>query len=474
MLKSISKVLGVLGLTILTTHSSLAQQLGDFGIRMDVESHIAMVEADSARNVHNQNTSQVWAVNSQETITYCSEWYYEGGQIQRVTPEADVEEQYETTDNSDSVNELGTEIPNDGAMTNRRICLIWETRPKEMFGTASVFLGDDNYLNKPVVIVQPYILSLDNSNYSAADFFADLNTGGFISSLRDGGYDVILYTYRDQNIGIEKNANGLTRLLQILDAKTTVSSSSVVGLSMGGVVARYALTQAHSQGNNFDVATYISFDAPHAGVSFPITISDSVKRLLRKVDTSLCGLSGACRKARRELEEIIVKTNTKTFKELINDNPNGNTERALLRAQLNSLGHVNNIPTPAITNGSFSTTQGAPARKLTTHFKLFRAWYNGGSEYFKVYTNPIVDNQPGGHVDFYGVYSDLISEREHPITPYVTEGQQHSFVETSSAIDGHVNNFTDVLMAPNFNERHLTLTYEKAVAIREWLDTYQY
>lgn len=110
----------------------------------------------------------------------------------------------------------------------------------------------------------------------------------------------------------------------------------------------------------------------------------------------------------------------------------------------------------------------------TTDFQLYRAWYNGGSEYFIVMTNPALENTPGGYAKFYQMFSDLIAHQPHPITTYITIGQQHSCVSTQSVLAGSAANFGEVLTYPASNEMRIQLTYDKARKIRQWLDSYQY
>jgi hypothetical protein len=406
------------------------------------------------------NTSSItkWAINHSETKRVCLEWLYDGhdprtiGQTQELTQDqGDIEQQ----------------------RVGRR-CLEWVTEPKERYGTAAIYQGKDNVLNKAVVIVQPYVVSLANTTYSDGQFYADINQGQLANSLRNAGYDIVLYRYLRTNAGIAFNAKGLKVLLKRLENTSSVTSTSVIGLSMGGVVARYALTELQKETGLNKIASYVSFDAPHLGANLPRSITDNISRLLDKVDSKLCGLSGKCREARRQLQAILSQMNTRTYKELIINSPSGANDRQTLLRKLASLGHVNTVPSLAITNGAKYKTQGYPNKVLVTHFKLHRKWYNGGSKYFKVYTNPTLDNQSGGYNDFYQVMSDLIADRPHPITAYVTKGQRHAFVSTLSALAGSENNFTEVASYPSNNEQHMTVTYSKALKLRQWLDTHHY
>ncbi|WDD96913.1 esterase/lipase family protein [Thalassomonas actiniarum] len=433
----------------------------EYGLIIDAQNTISLFSTEKdaakfnskipqARNAIASSSSAKWYINSAETRRICVEWDYGDGGIKSVKKD----------DNKATI-----QAPPPGR------CLEWADVPTERYGTAAVYQSNDNVLNKAVVVVQPYIVSVTDSTYSDAQFYSDINQSGLAASLRSAGYDVILYRYLNTDAGVAFNAKGVKALMKKLEEMPNVTSTSVIGLSMGGVVARYALKELENGTGLHKVAGFVSFDAPHLGANLPSSITDNISRLLSKVDSSLCGLSSACREARTKLRAVLSKMQTKTYNELIIGSPSGSSDRYALLNKLSSLGHVNTVPTLAITNGTKNTSQGYPNQTLVTHYKLHRKWYNGGSKYFKVYTNPSMDNQSGGYANFYQVLSDLIKEQPHPITPYVTSGQRHSFVSTQSALAGSESNFTEVAAYPSSNEQHMTITYSKALKLRQWLDS---
>lgn len=429
--------------------------------------------ANSSLSLNTSALNDTWTISSTEMQHHCIRW--EGEMIpDQPTPKPEL---FATQSQSTPQIAVPEQAKNEGTTENFNMmddnrCVEWFSRPEHTYGTASVYRSSDNILDKVVVIVQPYIITLNDSIYSADQFYDALNSGNLLGSLRGAGYDVILYRYNNQDSGIVYNAKGVKRLLNEINEQPNVSSTSVIGLSMGGVVARHALADLENQGQLNKVATYVSFDAPHLGANFPKAVIDNIDGLLDKVDSLGCGEKDSCRRDRRELKAIISKLNTQTFKELIFTL--NKTEHHTLLQALQQIGHVNSIPTLAVTNGAQNQSQGYPQIKLTTHFKLHRKWYNGGSKYFKVYTVPSLDNVAGGYSDFYQLFSSNIAGRSHPITPYVTLGQRHSFVSTTSALAGSASHFTEVASYPASNEPHLHLSYSKAVKIRQWLDEHQF
>src|SRR5690606_25645277 len=67
---------------------------------------------------------------------------------------------------------------------------------------------------------------------------------------------------------VEADAGALRALLELLDGYRTDAASPLVvfGHSMGGLVARLALTGLEADGVEHRVGLYVSYDAPHRGV----------------------------------------------------------------------------------------------------------------------------------------------------------------------------------------------------------------
>jgi triacylglycerol esterase/lipase EstA (alpha/beta hydrolase family) len=51
----------------------------------------------------------------------------------------------------------------------------------------------------------------------------------------------------------------------------------VIGIGMGGLVARYALKNMEQQGKVHDVCKYISINTPHKGANIPIGLQALVR-----------------------------------------------------------------------------------------------------------------------------------------------------------------------------------------------------
>lgn len=93
-------------------------------------------------------------------------------------------------------------------------------------------------------------------------------------------YDVI---YVDWGIGtdyIQNNAELLKKAIRWVNQnKVGTEKNIVMGQSMGGLIARYALKDMEDNGENHDTRLFISHDAPHLGANTPV----SMQYLMRNI-----------------------------------------------------------------------------------------------------------------------------------------------------------------------------------------------
>ena len=143
----------------------------------------------------------------------------------------------------------------------------------------------DNTLRKPLLIVSGYDPSDVNrvwENASDGNKINDkrylyhvankvVNNVGFLDNLRKNGYDIIVYRSLDSKKSIVDNGLNLVALIQhINNIKTTNNELVVVGASMGGLVARYALTYMENQNMDHKTRLFVSLDSPQNGANVPL------------------------------------------------------------------------------------------------------------------------------------------------------------------------------------------------------------
>jgi hypothetical protein len=142
-------------------------------------------------------------------------------------------------------------------------------------GQAYIYLADGHSeLTNPVVVVEGF--DIDNS-IDWPVLYDLLNKENLLEDLRAEGYDAVVLDFTEAVDPIQRNAFVLTRLLERVNEEIPGGQSmALVGASMGGLVARYALLWMEQQAIPHGVRTLISFDAPQSGANIPLGLQDWV------------------------------------------------------------------------------------------------------------------------------------------------------------------------------------------------------
>ena len=134
-------------------------------------------------------------------------------------------------------------------------------------------LNNGNNIIKPFFIVEGW----DPTNGNDFDYYTELYND-LIAELTSNDYDVIILNYEFAGDYIQKNAFLLVELIQQINSMKTQNNegvfeqNTVMGYSMGGLVARYAL--AYMEANNIEHETqnFASHDSPQMGANVPLSI----------------------------------------------------------------------------------------------------------------------------------------------------------------------------------------------------------
>ncbi|WP_017257289.1 T9SS type A sorting domain-containing protein [Pedobacter arcticus] len=153
-------------------------------------------------------------------------------------------------------------------------------------GNAIIRLSSNNssgHIKKPLIVVEGYdafsaapTLSITNYNYrSLINDFDETNSQGydFNQALDDtASYDLVFLDYANGTDNIVRNAALLQEVITWVNNQkgSSTEQNVVMGVSMGGLVARYAL--ANMTKNNIVTQTrlLITHDSPHQGANVPI------------------------------------------------------------------------------------------------------------------------------------------------------------------------------------------------------------
>ena len=133
--------------------------------------------------------------------------------------------------------------------------------------------GHGSNIVKPFFIVEGW----DPNNGNDFDYYTTLY-GDLITELTNNNYDVILLNYEFAGDYIQKNAFLLIALIEQINGmkvpndEGVIERNTVMGYSMGGLVARYALAYMEANGIEHETENFVSHDSPQMGVSVPLSI----------------------------------------------------------------------------------------------------------------------------------------------------------------------------------------------------------
>lgn len=369
-------------------------------------------------------------------------------------------------------------------------------------GRAFVYLSSANpTLTRPAVVVEGF--DIDNTmNWD--ELYALLNQEGLVEELRTRGYDAVVLDFTESTEYIQANSFVLVDLLHQLQAVIDPTATyPIVGASMGGLVARYALAWMEQNADPHRARNFISFDVPHAGANIPLGIqywldffadqSTDAAHLLQRLDQPAA-------------RQMLLYHHTSP--------PTNTGEADPLRAAFTSdLAALGNYPAQprlvALSNGSGSmATQGFNAAEqiisynynsliVTVRGNVWAVPNNTSAQILQALIDPIFlppdamnvsvqgtlpwDGAPGGS-------RNSMAQMDAVIPPYgdiVALHQSHCFIPTISALDiATTNPFYDVagdpqllshtpfdnLYVPAINEPHVTVTAGNATWLLDEID----
>ena len=126
-------------------------------------------------------------------------------------------------------------------------------------------------ISKPFIFVEGFNPQTSNNaqcaEKSLLSYYRDWSK--FIT---DNGYDFVYIHWCTPEEYIQANAYTLVKIIETINNMSAQNSepSLLIGHSMGGLVARYALKTMENKNKPHHVGTYVSYDAPHLGANVPI------------------------------------------------------------------------------------------------------------------------------------------------------------------------------------------------------------
>ncbi|WP_405365259.1 hypothetical protein [Kitasatospora sp. NBC_00039] len=142
-------------------------------------------------------------------------------------------------------------------------------------GKAAVYLANSKFgLNRPFIFA-------DGFNYGESDLpglFAYFNTPygtkqGLFDQLLSSGFDVIVLGFTERHTHIQANAEvAIAAIRRTIQERKSDIPLTVGGVSMGGMITRYALAKMEAEQSDHETATYLSYDTPHNGAWIPLIL----------------------------------------------------------------------------------------------------------------------------------------------------------------------------------------------------------
>lgn len=161
--------------------------------------------------------------------------------------------------------------------------------------------GSDGTIRKPYIIVSGFDPMdknrlVDKSN--KVNLYRVSNKNGYLDTLRNNGYDIVIYRSDNSTESIIPNALNLVSFIQKINGEKTSDNELIIaGASMGGLVVRYALTYMEYKKIDHQTKLFISVDSPQEGANVPLGIQFMIKYL----NDDLLDVIGGLKKAENEM-----------------------------------------------------------------------------------------------------------------------------------------------------------------------------
>jgi pimeloyl-ACP methyl ester carboxylesterase len=139
--------------------------------------------------------------------------------------------------------------------------------------------GCDKVFDKPIIVVEGFDPdgSIDIKEMQRRFF-----QNNFIATMQSYGFDFVFVNFTKNTTYIENNAKVLEAVINWVNQhKTGTNKSTVIGFSMGGLIARWCLKDMEDRGLQHNVGNYFSYDAPQQGANIPLGMQYIFKEIAR-------------------------------------------------------------------------------------------------------------------------------------------------------------------------------------------------
>lgn len=229
--------------------------------------------------------------------------------------------------------------------------------------------NDDRYGDLNFTTVIQGISINEATGLPSKNNLADLSV--FADRLYTENYDLVFVNFKDGSADMFRNGNTLIRIIQwVNENKVSNDELIVIGASMGGLLARYALRRMELEGCKHCTKLYGTFDSPHKGANVPLGLQYSVQYLNSKGLDTEYGIRALSSTASQQLL-------------IYNITPGAQAKRKQWQSWLDQNGHPQIPKRIAITNGDPSG-KGPYAKGVGLYANCYKT---KGVELFKIIIN---------------------------------------------------------------------------------------
>ena len=176
---------------------------------------------------------------------------------------------------------------------NREVTITATKAYQGILGVGNItieYAGTDGILDKPLIVVEGfdplndfhYRQFINNPSSGGINIPIDLDFPGqtLNDAVEAAGYDLVFVDYANGTDFIQRNAFMVEEVIAWVNRnKTGTQKNVILGMSMGGLVARYALRDMEVNGLTHNVKLYISHDSPHQGANVPLAAQAMARHL---------------------------------------------------------------------------------------------------------------------------------------------------------------------------------------------------
>lgn len=149
-------------------------------------------------------------------------------------------------------------------------------------GKYGVWYGCNNglQLKKPIIFVEGFDPNNTNNLTESKYLFDIANQQSILQNLHNLGYDIIILNFDEGGALIQGNAMVLKALIDTVnEIKQANNELVIIGTSMGGLVARFALAYMENQNEKHHTRLFVSIDTPHQGAYVTLSSQQLIRKL---------------------------------------------------------------------------------------------------------------------------------------------------------------------------------------------------